>query len=221
MWASVTLSRRFDIILASTSARRRACLDRGLPLLKYRCESPHFDETVDKTKCKTPGDYAVATARGKAIEVWSRLTKGGEKSRPLLVVAADTIIVTRDGTILEKPSSASHAISMISEISGTKCFAITGMCLVFDTEKDKQARPVTKCFFETTSLFVSNLDEATIKAYVGAANPRDKSGGLAYQDIGASLFRKIDGCYYNVVGLPLNRLCRELFALSRDVVEAE
>jgi septum formation protein len=177
------------LILASQSPRRRALLDRlEVP---FRGQVSPADETL-----------AGAPAPPAAVQTLAR-----RKAEPVstdhpsaLVLAADTV-VAHDGDILNKPDDPAHAQTMLRRLRGTAHTVYTGMALVH-AATDRSVVTV-----EATDVVLGALSAAEIEAYVASGSPMDKAGGYGIQDHTAPLFvERIDGDYYNVVGLPLRRL---------------
>lgn len=116
-----------------------------------------------------------------------------------VVIAADTIVVI-DGRVLGKPEDLAAARTMLGQLSGRAHQVITGLSV------HCQAQGYKKTVTEITRVEFRSLNEDEIEAYIESGEPFDKAGGYGIQGLGALLVEKIDGCYFNVVGLPLNRL---------------
>lgn len=174
-----------EIILASGSPRRRALLGEiGIPFRVVVSDAPEdLDPELD------PEAQAVALAERKARAVAANLGEG-------LVLGADTIVVL-DGDILGKPADDADAARMLRRLSGRAHDVITGLALI-------DARTGERMTAAVTSLVTFHpLDDQTIARYVATSEPRDKAGGYAIQGIGGRLIAQLDGCFDNVVGLPL------------------
>ena len=153
-----------------------------------------------------------------------------------VVVSADTVVVC-NGQILEKPSSDDHAKEMLRSLAGRQHSVFTAVTLLvagsvplpstscfhqedstaeqFLAEAQQQLHAVsregaTKTFVVETEVEFDTVSDETIAHYVASKEPMDKAGAYAIQGLGAQLVKAISGCYYNVVGLPLNRFCAEL-----------
>lgn len=119
-----------------------------------------------------------------------------------VVITSDTIVLL-NGKIYEKPKSREHAIQVLGELSGNMHEVITGVCI---TSADKTVR-----FSDTTKVFFDKLTTEEIEWYVDRYDVMDKAGGYAVQEgIGLIGIIKLEGCYFNVMGLPVNRLYQEL-----------
>ena len=176
------------IILASNSPRRREMLKQiGLDFV---VDPADVDEVV--LPGEEPGAYAVRVARDKA-QVAARKAGGG------IVIAADTIVVLGD-RILGKPVDASDAMRMLNLLSGREHRVITGLVLLDASSGRSLARmSITRVWFRSLSV-------GEIRSYAASGEPLDKAGAYGIQEKGALLVQKIDGCYFNVVGLPLSLL---------------
>ena len=200
MMASL-LSVRVPFILASQSPRRRALLEQVNASFHVEVSPAH--ETLEETV--PPPETARALADKKATPV-ARAHPGA------LVLAADTIVI-HDGTILEKPDSAEDAAAMLHRLSGTTHSVYTGMAL----HHAASDRAVTTG--EDTEVSFAPLRSEEIDAYVASGSPMDKAGGYGIQDHTAPFFvERLDGDYYNVVGLPLRRLYNTLQNQFEDLL---
>jgi septum formation protein len=119
-----------------------------------------------------------------------------------VVVGADTVVIL-NGRIYEKPLDELHAIAMLGDLSGRMHEVVTGVCIV---SKEKEVT-----FSEITRVFFNELTVEQIEYYVNRYKPFDKAGSYACQEwIGAVAINRVEGDYFNVVGLPINRVYREL-----------
>jgi septum formation protein len=176
------------IILASGSPRRQQLLKQvGL---NFDVIPADIDETMSADL--SPIEMVQFLADQKACVVADRLEMG-------IVIAADTIVVL-DGRVMGKPESDVEASEMLSALNGRHHQVMTGICILnAHTGKKDTAVEVTEVAFR-------KLCESEIKAYVKSGEPFDKAGGYGIQGLGALLVESIQGCYFNVVGLPLNQL---------------
>ena len=123
-------------------------------------------------------------------------------SEHVIVIGADTVVVL-DGKIYEKPLDRQDAINMLLKLSGRMHEVITGVCIL---SKSKEI-----VFSETTKVYFNDLTSEEIEYYVDNFKPFDKAGSYACQEwIGAVAIKKFEGDYFNVVGLPVNRVYHEL-----------
>ncbi|VDQ04618.1 unnamed protein product [Trichobilharzia regenti] len=148
-----------------------------------------------------------------------------QNTQDRVVIGADTLVCF-EGCVFGKPSSQSNAIDILnrfvshvklinsSSLSGNIHQVITGVCLIW-TVAGKQHK--VDLFHEVTNVKMASLDCRTIEAYVQSGEPMDKAGAYGIQGLGSSLIEKIDGDYFNVVGLPVYRLCQYLRAGCKDI----
>ncbi len=178
-----------DFILASQSPRRRKLLRQiGISFIPI---SPDVDETI--TENLKPEELVEHLAVKKASSVASRKSNA-------LILGADTLVVSR-GRIFGKPQDTSEAADMLRQLNGSTHIVCTGIALVH-RESDRVMSEV-----ESTMVTFGQLSETEISNYVKTGSPLDKAGAYGIQDdLGALFIDRIDGDYYNVVGLPLRRL---------------
>jgi septum formation protein len=146
---------------------------------------------------ENPADYAKRLAREKAHAAWQRLDE--------IALGADTIVVVGD-TVLEKPADADDARAMLRMLSGREHTVITGICL-------RHAAGAIVDHAETTVRF-TQMTDAEIDAYVASGEPMDKAGAYAIQGLASKYVERIDGCYFNVVGLPVSLVYRHWKTLA-------
>ncbi len=189
------------IVLASASPRRSALLE--------QIDAPFTVETadVDETIYEEQGGAAfwtVALAKRKAQAVSQRIL-----SEEAILLAADTMVVC-EGQILGKPVSDEDAWKMLRLLSGRRHEVITGFYLKDQRTQQEYAQAVK------TDVFFRTLSEEEIQAYVASGEGKDKAGAYAIQGLGALFVVKIEGCYFNVVGLPLSAVYQGLRHLGFD-----
>jgi len=176
------------IILASGSPRRKELLEQfGLKELKI---IPARGEEV-APEGAGPEALVEALAEQKAREVAAYAAAGD------VVIAADTI-VWADGKALGKPHNTEHAAQMLRSLSGREHAVYTGVCVLKDGTAD--------CAAEKSRVFFRSLTEDEIARYIAGGEPMDKAGAYGAQGKGALFVEKIDGDFFNVMGLPLCRL---------------
>ena len=178
------------IILASASPRRKELLETAGA--EFEIIVADVDESVPEgTK---PEDAAIMTAEKKALAV-------AESHKDSVVIGADTIVVAGE-KILGKPTDKADARRMLSMLSGVEHKVITGVCLACGDKKITFAQVSKVKFYDLTD------DE--INAYVETGEPMDKAGAYGIQGKGCVLVEKIEGDYFNIVGLPVARVMKEL-----------
>jgi len=185
-----------DIILASQSPRRRALLRRlGV---RFRVLAPGHDEQLRPGEA--PAAYARRNARAKARSALARVPAARRRAgRPLLILAADTIVVL-GRRVLEKPRDAAHARAMLRALSGRRHEVLTGLCLL--AVRPPRA-PAVRTRVVRTAVWFRALRPAEVDAYVATGEPLDKAGAYAIQGGAAPMVRALRGSYTNVIGLPL------------------
>ncbi len=180
------------IILASASPRRSEILKNiGLP---FEVVVSDADESSISAECG-PELYVQELALLKAAAACKKL----ENKKDAVVISADTIVVS-DGKILGKPEDEADAAKMLSALSGREHQVITGICVL----RLKDAYSV--CDSVLTRVKFKELTKDFINAYIATGEPLDKAGAYGIQGKGSLLCEKIDGDYFNVVGLPVSRL---------------
>ncbi len=188
------MSTRSNIILASASPRRRELLAQAGVTFEVA--------TADIPEILEPGEDAIRfvtrLARQKAEAVAVR-----QSAADAIVLGADTVVVV-DDKILGKPRDAADAARMLRLLSGCTHQVITGVCLVRGSERQSAA--------EVTFVRFTTLSDEEIEAYVATGEPLDKAGAYAIQGYAGRWVPRIQGCYFNVVGLPL--------ALVSSMIEA-
>jgi len=177
------------LVLASNSPRRQQILnDAGIP---YIVRAGSVSE--QRRPGESPLDYVRRLAEEKAFAVEMR---AGE-----VVLAADTVVVV-DDHLLEKPRDQADAIRMLRLLSGREHEVLTGICLRSESRKIVDAA-------STRVRFVP-LSEAEIAEYANSGEPMDKAGAYAIQGLASKFIDRVEGCYFNVVGLPIALVYRHL-----------
>lgn len=174
------------VILASASPRRIELL-RNINL-DFEVIPSKFEE---EEKFDNPVEMVLKFAYNKALDVKKTL-----KEEDALIIAADTIVY-KDGKILGKPKNEEDAISMLKFLSNSVHQVYTGIAIFY---KDNYIVD-----YEVTDVYFKELSDEEIKGYIKTKEPMDKAGSYAIQGIGSLFINKIDGCYFNVVGLPINK----------------
>lgn len=195
------------MILASQSPRRIELMDEA----GFTCRVIPADIDETPHEGEQPLDLVGRLAKDKALCVASEHAHAGE-----IVVAADTI-VTIDGVILGKPADAQDAKRMLRLLSGRTNQVATGVCVARANAAGDAAEPVLQNFVEVTDVTFYALDEDTIEEYAQSGEPLDKAGAYGIQGKGGRmLVEKIDGDFYNVVGLPIARVARTIRDMQQD-----
>ena len=180
------------VVLASSSPRRKELLEKiGL---KFTVDPVEVDEELSLEH--DPLRLAKSISLKKALAA-------GKRHPEALIIAADTLGVI-DGKRLGKPAGEAQAVAMLEELSGNCHRVITGFTLIDGVTGRTVSRAVQ------TMVYFRKLSKAEITDYVNTGEPLDKAGAYAIQGLGALLVERIDGDYYNVIGLPLSALAVEL-----------
>lgn len=185
-------------ILASSSPRRKELLKQiGIDYTVVVCDT---DESYDKGM--QPSDVVRELSSRKAKAVYHSIKN--DLKEYTVIIAADTVVAHND-SILGKPKNFNDAVSMLKSLSGDKHAVYTGVTVLYCKENVK-----VSTFCEKTDVFFRKLTDDEIISYVNSGEPMDKAGSYGIQGKGAILIDKIDGDYFNIVGLPLTRLYLEL-----------
>ena len=184
------------IILASQSPRRKQLLEWAE--IPFEVIAVETDETFPEGL--NIEDVAIHIARQKALVVRQRVQKNS------IILAADTIVVLKD-RIIGKPRDRDEAITILSDLSGQKHVVITGVIISQDRNETS--------FADSTDVYFHDLTSAEIEFYVDKYKPYDKAGAYAIQEwIGVVGIKSVVGDFYNVMGLPVSRVVRELRKFS-------
>lgn len=189
------------IILASQSPRRKDLLKQiGL---EFEIDPSNYEE--DMSLKMEPSKLAEFLSLGKAKDV-------AQRHKDSIIISADTIVAI-DGEIFGKPKTPERAKYMLQKLSGKAHSVITGFTII-DTETQKQILKSVE-----TKVYFKNLSEQEMDAYIASGEPLDKGGGYAIQGMAALFVEKIEGDYFNIVGLPILALTTELKNFSVSVLE--
>jgi septum formation protein len=187
------------IVLASTSPRRRFLLrEAGIPVEAV----PPLDVAEDSPAAEPPETLVTRHALTKA-----RSVAAGYAGR--LILGADTVVVL-DDAIFGKPADVAEAHGMLTTLQGKTHTVYSGLALI-----NADGRELTAT--EATTVAIRDMSDEEIDIYVATGEPLDKAGAYAIQGRGALLVKRVDGDYFNVVGLPLYRLSLMLAAVDYPV----
>jgi septum formation protein len=184
------------LILASQSPRRAELLRNAGICFEVRVAE--IDESVREGE--EPFEYVKRLAREKALGVLEMAPEGA------VVIGADTTVVV-DGESLGKPMDDEDARRMLERLSGRGHEVMTGVCLAW---RNADGDAVAEVEAEVTEVEFSEMSPAEIAAYVASGEPMDKAGAYAIQGRASRWIPRIQGCYFNVVGLPVARVCAML-----------
>jgi septum formation protein len=171
------------LILASASPRRRELL--------AAAGIRHIVRPASIPEDAKPGEDPVAYVKRVAMEKASAV----ERSPGDIVLGADTTVCI-DGQIFGKPQNATEAQAMLRALSGRDHIVLTGICLLTDNQ----------CVTDVsqTRVYFVRMSDSDIQEYTQSGEPLDKAGAYAIQGLASKFVRKIEGCYHNVVGLPVS-----------------
>jgi len=178
------------LILASASPRRRELLTQAG--YAFEVQPAHVNEDLRPDEDAIA--YVVRLAREKALCVYTEISSKSSAPPQVVVLGADTT-VTLDGHILAKPEDAADAARMLRMLSGRTHRVITGVAIA--TAKGAEVAA------EVTGVQFRTLSDEEIAAYVASGEPMDKAGAYGIQGLAAKWIPRVEGCYFNVVGLPL------------------
>ena len=188
------------IVLASASPRRRELLEQA---------GIDFEILIGSTReCITkeePGEIVEELSLAKALGVAEAVTGDA------VIIGADTI-VAKGNRVLGKPKDAEDAHQMLAMLQGEKHQVYTGVTLLQKNGDEN----IIRSFHERTDVFMTSMSDQEIEAYIATGEPFDKAGSYGIQGRAGIFVERIEGDYYNVVGLPISRLCRELKSLEAE-----
>ena len=181
------------IILASASPRRKEILSElGVD---FRVVVADTDESSD---ISDPVELTRELARRKGLAVYEKLLQSGEyDAESAIIISADTV-VCRDGEILGKPRDRADAVAMLTSLSGRSHTVVSSVAVTM--------RGVTRTDASVTTVRVQEIPREEIERYVDSGEPMDKAGAYGIQGRFSAFVEGIDGCYFGVVGLPVNTL---------------
>jgi len=182
------------VILASQSPRRRELLN--LVGIAHEVQPADIDESY--LAGERPREHAERLARGKAAVIAAR-------EPDAVIIGSDTIVVV-DGDVLGKPSGDLDAVRMLARLAGRSHTVITAVAVAWRGEIHSSVEEVGVTFHPLT--------RAEIDAYIATREPMDKAGAYGIQGYGATIVSRVDGDYFAVMGLPLQRLTRVLASLG-------
>jgi septum formation protein len=190
------------LILASASPRRRELLTQAG--LEFAIEAADIDESALPGEAAAAYVQRVATEKAQAICARHRDHPHRAEEERLTILAADTaVVLPEDGLILGKPVDPRDAARMLSLLSGRTHAVMTGIAAV---ALAADGHSLTVADVEITQVTMNLIDPAEISRYVDSGEPLDKAGAYAIQGYAARWIPRIEGCYFNVVGLPIARV---------------
>lgn len=185
-----------DLVLASASPRRREILER----LGFEFEVIPAGLEEDQTLSDDPEKNVRLLAELKGVDV--------QRVRPRKTILAADTIVRCDGVTLGKPADSGKAFEMLRSLSGSGHSVITGVALIAPPNR----RIIES---ESTRVFFRDITDTEIARYIDTSEPFGKAGAYAIQGLASVFVDRIEGCYFNIVGLPVALLFRMFRALER------
>lgn len=176
-------------VLASASPRRADILKKlGID---FEVIPSSFDEN---SNIKDVRELVKYLAVGKAKDVMSKTN-----AADVIIIGADTVVYF-DNKIIGKPKSEEEAFQILKMLNNKKHEVLTGICVI-----DKKNNKIITDY-EVTSVFFNDLSDEEILSYIKTKEPFDKAGAYGIQGFGSLLVKRIEGCYFNVVGMPVTKL---------------
>jgi len=179
-----------NYVLASASERRKELLKRLVPNFKAIVSGFNEDTVIFNGSFS---QYVMNISEGKVADVKDKLKDDA------VIIGCDTIVAFKN-QVMGKPKSESEAFQMLTQLSGNTHQVYSGIT-VYNTADNEMKRD-----FVCTDVKFSDLSDSEIRAYIKTGEPMGKAGAYGIQGYGGLFVEKINGCYYNVVGLPLNKL---------------
>ena len=190
----------YKIILASQSPRRAEIL--RMIGVSFKVESSNIHEEINqKTK---QNKIPINLSKAKAEKI-------SHKYPDKIIIGADTVVVFNK-KIFGKPKDKSESKKMLKALSGNCHEVITGVTIM------NEKLGIIKTFSETTKVFVQKIPTKQIEFYVNNYNTLDKAGSYGIQEWFSVWIKKINGCYYNVMGLPVSKLYRHLLEIEKQII---
>ena len=191
------LTERFPNIILASSSPRRSELLKQIGLEFQVCPS-YLAETIETQTSPTQVVEELALIKAQTV---GKLFKRG------LIIGADTIVVI-DQQIIGKPNDNHHAKEILRQLSGNRHTVVTGVSLL-DLDGGRQI-----VWSESTLVYFRRLRESEILEYLGNNNVLDKAGAYGIQGRAAAFVTRVEGCYFNVVGMPIAKLVEKLWELA-------
>ena len=178
------------LVLASKSPRRKEIL--SMVIKDFEIRVSEADETIEGGVSPFDIPRLLAIKKAECVSL----------NDDEIIIGCDTIVISPDGEIMGKPKDDNDAIRMLRKLSDTTHYVVSGICI-----RDKE-REISEAV--TTKIVMRELKDSEIEAYVSNFHPTDKAGAYGIQEMAGAFVSGIEGDFYNVVGLPLCRLCELL-----------
>tara|TARA_B100000212_G_scaffold268995_1_gene208377 strand:- start:79 stop:663 length:585 start_codon:yes stop_codon:yes gene_type:complete len=194
------MDKSYKIILASQSPRRAEIL--RMIGVNFKVDSSNINEEMNQKI--EQNEIAIILSKAKAEKI-------SQKYPNNIIIGADTIVVYNE-KILGKPKDKNESKKMLKALSGNCHKVITGVTIM------NKKLGVLKTFSETTKVFVKKIPRNQIEFYVNNYNTLDKAGSYGIQEWFSVWIKKINGCYYNVMGLPVSKLHKHLAEIEKLII---
>ena len=194
------MGKSYKIILASQSPRRAEIL--RMIGVNFKVDSSNINEEMNQKI--EQNEIAIIISKAKAEKI-------SQKYPNNIIIGADTIVVYNE-KIFGKPKDKNESIKMLKALSGNCHKVITGVTIM------NKKLGVLKTFSETTKVFVKKIPRNQIEFYVNNYNTLDKAGSYGIQEWFSVWIKKINGCYYNVMGLPVSKLHKHLAEIEKLII---
>jgi septum formation protein len=197
------------LILASASPRRQELLRNAL--IPFSVQASNVPEE------HRPGETPDACVRRLAREKASAVAQRANGDNPILAADTEVVLDLKAGIPLGKPRTGDDAARMLQMLSGRSHHVVTGVCLMWKHDGAWQSHDAA----EITTVFMQPISNEEIYAYVATAEPMDKAGAYAIQGVASRWISRIEGCYFNVVGLPVPLVYRMLREHAPEALGAQ
>lgn len=213
-----SITSQYEIVLGSSSPRRYEIMHDSMGFPQVTIMKPSFEEDLDKSHFLDPVEYVRETSYQKAVAIIQDLSKVSEfTAGAKLVICADTVVIDSSGTIYEKPQCKKKQLTNLMKF----CYedkdplkVVTAVTLVKWINKNDYS--IKEPFHEETKVYCDpNTPLELLEDYVESEEGIQVAGGFKIQGSSGAIIKKIEGDYYNVVGLPLNRLFQEIYQWTR------
>ncbi|SCU81647.1 LAFA_0C06348g1_1 [Lachancea sp. 'fantastica'] len=213
------ISERFEIVLASSSPRRHEIVSQVMGFSNVRLMKPSFEENLDKALyVDNPVGYVHDTSREKGLGIVKDLIKEHNElvsnQKPKIVICADTIVIDGDNKIYEKPQESEKQLDNLLGFrdSDSPLRVTTSVSLIKwqgpDDYKFSQFEETSELYFDP------EFPLAIVNDYVDSKDALDVAGGFKVQSFGGAMISKINGDFFNVVGLPLNKTFKQIYDMA-------
>jgi len=190
-----------DIILASKSPQRKKILNKLN--LSFKIKESNINERIIIDKYKNPINACKNIAQSKTMKIANLYPNS-------LIIGADTVVYLNN-TIIGKPKNKIEAFDILNQLSGKRHVVYTAVSTIL------KSKNINKIIIDKTYVTFNTLQESDIRYYINNFNPMERAGAYGIQDWSSIFIKKINGCYYNVVGFPLPKFYK-LFKIIKQIL---